>query len=83
MSAEITIREGRDIRELSGSGRGTWAGAGAAKLGLTGDVKPEDFEALSELVTDEDEDQDDESLQQEKTPERTSLIEQMRRDGTL
>jgi hypothetical protein len=83
MSAEVTIREGRDIRELFGSGRGTWAGAGAAALGLTGNVRSEDFEVLSELVTDEDEDQDDESLQQPKTPERTSLIEQMRRDGTL
>jgi hypothetical protein len=79
MSAEVTIREGRDIRELFGSGRGTWAGVGAAALGLTGDVRPEDFEVLSELVADED----DEGLRQEKTAERTSLIEQMRRDGTL
>jgi hypothetical protein len=54
MSAEFTIREGHDIRELFGSGRATWAGAGAAKLGLTGDVDPEEFEALSELVADED-----------------------------
>jgi len=29
-----------------------------AALGLTGEVRPEDFERLSELVTDEDEDQD-------------------------
>ena len=81
MSAEVTIREGRDIRELLGSGRAMWAGAAAR--GLTGDVRPKDFEALSELVTDENEDQDDERLQQPKTAERTSLIEQMRRDGTL
>ena len=58
MSAEVTIKEGRDIRELFGSGRGMWAGDGAVKLGLTGDVKPEDFEVLSELVTYEDEDED-------------------------
>ena len=54
MSTEFTIREGHDIRELFGSGRATWAGDGAAALGLTGDVDPEDFEALSELVADED-----------------------------
>lgn len=59
MSTEFTIREGHDIRELSGSGRGTWAGSGAADLGLTGDVDPADFEALSDLVAD-DEDQADE-----------------------
>jgi hypothetical protein len=84
MSAEFTIRESRDIRELFGSGRATWAGSGAAKLGLTGDVKPEDFEALSELVTHEDEDQDDEVSPYEAKPAGgLSLIEQMRRDGTL
>ena len=58
MTTEVTIREGRDIRELFESGRGTWAGKGAAALGLTGEVRPEDFERLAELVTDEDEDQD-------------------------
>ena len=59
MSTEFTIREGHDIRELSGSGRGTWAGSGAADLGLTGNVDPTDFEALSDLAAD-DEDQVDE-----------------------
>jgi len=83
MSAEFTIREGRDIRELFGSGRTTWAGSGAAALGLTGDVDPKDFERLPELVTDEDEDQDDESPHQAKTGESVSLIEQLRRDGVL
>jgi hypothetical protein len=84
MSTEFTIREGRDIRELFGSGPATWAGSGAAKLGLTGDVKPEDFEALADLVTDEDQDQDDEISPYEAKPAGgLSLIEQMRRDGTL
>jgi hypothetical protein len=83
MSAEFTIREGRDIRELFGSGRATWAGSGAAKLGLTGDVRLEDFEALADLVTDEDEDQDDEVSYDAQHARGLSLIEQMRRDGTL
>jgi hypothetical protein len=84
MSTEFTIREGRDIRELFGSGRATWAGSGVAKLGLTGDVKPEDLEALAELVPDEDEDQEDEVGSCDAKPAGgLSLIEQMRRDGTL
>jgi hypothetical protein len=83
MSAEFTIREGRDIRELFGSGRATWAGSGAADLGLTGDVDPEDFEALSELVTDEDEGQDDANPYQANSAGGISLIEQLRRDGVL
>jgi hypothetical protein len=81
MSAEFTIREGHDIRELFGSGRATWVGSGAAKLGLTGDVDPEDFEALSELLTNEDEGQD--APRETKTAEGGSLIEQLRRDGVL
>lgn len=84
MSTEFKIREGRDIRELFGSGRATWAGSGAAKLGLTGNVKPEDFEVLAKLVADEDEDQDDEVSPYDAKPAGgLSLIEQMRRDGTL
>jgi hypothetical protein len=83
MSAEFTIREGHDIRELFGSGRATWAGSGAADLGLTGDMAREDFEALSELVTDEDEDQDDVSPYGTKTVEGASVIERLRRDGLL
>jgi hypothetical protein len=83
MSDEFTIKEGRDIRELSGSGRGAWAGDGATHLGLTGDVDPKDFEALSELVTDVDEDQDDEDPPQVRAGERVSLLEQLRRDGVL
>jgi hypothetical protein len=84
MSGEFTIREGRDIRELFGSGRATWAGNGAQALGLTGDVRPEDFEALAELVTQEDQDQDDEVSHYEAgAAGGLSLIEQMRRDGTL
>jgi hypothetical protein len=31
-----------------------WAGSDAANLGLTTDVDPEHFEALSELATDKD-----------------------------
>ena len=84
MSSEFTIREGHDISELFGSGRATWAGKGAEALGLTGDVRPEDFEALAELVTGEDEDQDREvSGYGAGTGGGLSLIEQMRRDGTL
>ena len=81
MSAEVTIKEGHDIRELFGSGRATWVGDGAAKLGLTGDVNPEDFEALSELVADED--QDDVNPTEAETAGGVSLIEQLRRDGVL
>jgi hypothetical protein len=84
MSTEFTIREGRDIRELFGSGRATWAGSGAAKLGLTGDVKPENFEALAELAVGQDVDQADEVGPYEAKPAGgLSLMEQMRRDGTL
>jgi hypothetical protein len=84
MSGEFTIREGHDISELFEFGHGTWAGRGAEALGLTGDVRPEDFEALAELVTDEDQDQDDEVSPYEPKPaDGLSLIEQMRRDGTL
>ena len=59
MSAEFSIRNGQDIRELSGAGHSAWAGASAADLGLTGQVNRADFEALSDLV-DDDEDQADE-----------------------
>jgi hypothetical protein len=84
MSSEFTIREGHDIRELFESGRATWTGNGAKALGLTGDVRPEEFEALAELVTDEAEEQDDEVSRYDAEPAGgLSLIEQMRRDGTL
>jgi len=84
MSAEFTIREGRDIRELFESGHGTWAGKGAETLGLTGNVRPEDWERLSDLVTDKDQDQDGEVSPYEAKPAGGfSLIEQMRLDGTL
>ena len=83
MSAEFTIREGHDIRELFGSGRATWAGDGAAKLGLTGDVKLEDFEALSELVTDEDQGQDDVDPYEALSAEAAAAVERLRRDGLL
>ncbi len=82
MSAEFSIREGHDIRELSGADRATWAGSSAAALGLTGQVNPADFEALSDLVADDD--QADEVGSYEAQPAGgVSLIEQMRRDGTL
>jgi len=83
MSAEFTIREGHDIRELFGSGRATWAGSGAAALGLTGDVDPEDFEALSELVTDDDEGQDDVDPYGGLPAEAAAAVERLRRDGLL
>ena len=59
MSGEFSIRKSHDIRELSGADHSARAGAGAAALGLTGEVNPADFEALSDLVTN-DEDQADE-----------------------
>jgi hypothetical protein len=80
MSAEFSIREGHDIRELFEFGHATWAGNGAEALGLTGDVRPEDFEALAELVTDED---GEVSRHEAGAAGGLSLIEQMRRDGTL
>jgi hypothetical protein len=82
---EIRITEGHDIRAIAeGTARpGVWVGKGAAALGLSGDVDPADFEALSNLVTDEDEDQDDVNLDEAKTAESGSLLEQLRRDGVL
>lgn len=81
---DVRITEGYDIRAIAeGVARpGVWVGDGAA-LGLSGDVDPADFEALSELVTDGDKDQDDEDPPQAKTGERVSLLEQLRRDGVL
>jgi hypothetical protein len=82
MSTEVTIREGRDIRQLFGSGRGTRSGHGAA-LELSGDVDSKNFEALPRLVSDEDDDQGDEDPSTAKTGENVSLLEQLRRDGVL
>jgi hypothetical protein len=81
MSTEVTITEGCDIRELSGLGFGTWVGDGAAKIGLTGDVDPKDFESLSKLVGDER--QGEGAPAPVKTGESVSLLEQLRRDGVL
>jgi hypothetical protein len=84
---DVRITEGHDIRVLAeGAARPeVWVGDGAAALGLTGHVDPADFEALSELVTDEDGDQDLEDVKpsQAKTGESLSLLEQLRRDGVL
>lgn len=46
-------------------------------------MDPKDFEALAELVSDEDEAQGDEDPPPAKTGERVSLLEQLRRDGVL
>jgi hypothetical protein len=83
LSAEFTIKEGHDIRDLFPPGRATWVGKGAGALELTGDVDPADFEALSELVTYEDEDQGDVSPYEAQTAESGTLLDQMRRDGLL
>ena len=82
---DVRITEGYDIRAIAeGAARpGVWVGRGAAALGLSGDVDPKDFEALSELVSDEDEGQGDEDPPPAKTGERVSLLEQLRRDGVL
>ncbi len=82
---DVRITEGYDIRAIAeGAPRpGVWVGRGAAALGLSGNVDPKDFEALSELVSDEDEDQGDEDPPPAKTGERVSLLEQLRRDGVL
>jgi hypothetical protein len=82
---EVRISEGYDVRAIAERAvrPGLWAGNGAAALGLSGDVDPADFEALSELITDEDEDQDDVNPNEAKTAESDSLLEQMRRDGLL
>lgn len=58
-----------------------WGRRGQARA--DGDVDPKDFEALSELVSDEDEDQGDGDPPAAKTGERVSLLEQLRRDGVL
>jgi hypothetical protein len=84
---DVRITEGHDIRAIAeGAARpGVWVGDSAAALGLTGHVNPSDFQALSELVTDEDADQDLEDVKpyQAKTGESPSLLEQLRRDGVL
>jgi len=47
------------------------------------DADPKDFEALSNLVIDEVEDQGDEDSPQAKTGERVPLLEQLGYDGVL
>lgn len=85
MSTEFTIREGHDIRELSGAGRGTWAGSGPADLGLTGDVDPADFEALSELAANDEDQADDPEPMPWELPgyaaEGCAIAKRLRRDG--
>jgi hypothetical protein len=84
---DVRITEGYDLRAiLEGATRpGVWAGDGAAALGLTGEVALQDWERLSELVSDEDEDQDeaDVSPYQAKTAEGAAILERLRRDGLL
>jgi hypothetical protein len=81
---DVQITEGYDLRAvLEGAARpGVWVGHGTAALGLTGDVDPKDLKTLPELVTDEDEGQDNVSPNEAKTA-GTSLIEQLRRDSVL
>ena len=82
---DVRISEGYDIRAIAEDAArpGVWVGRGAAALELSGNVDPKDFEALAELVSDEDEDQGDEDPPPAKTGERVSLLEQLRRDGVL
>jgi hypothetical protein len=82
---DVRITEGYDIRAIAeGAARpGVWVGDGAAALGLTGDVDPEDFEALSGLVTDEDEGQDDVDPYGGLPAEAAAAVERLRRDGLL
>jgi hypothetical protein len=82
---DVRIAEGHDIRAIADGavGPGVWVGAGAAALGLNGEVNLKDWKALSDLVTDEVGDQGNMNPYQEKTTEGTSLLEQMRRDGLL
>jgi hypothetical protein len=83
---EVRITEGYDIRAIAeGAARpGVWVGEGAAALGLTGDVDPEDFEALSGLVAAEDaEDQDAVDPYGSLPAEAAAAVERLRRDGLL
>jgi hypothetical protein len=85
---EVRITEGYDIRAIAeGAARpGVWVGDGAAALGLTGDVDPEDFEALSGLVAAEDaegEDQDAVDPYGSLPAEAAAAVERLRRDGLL
>ena len=87
MSAEFTIKEGHDIQELFESGGGTWTGDGAPHPGLSGGVDPADWEALSNLVTD-DEDQAEEPAPMpwylpEYAAEGRAVVERLRRDGLV
>jgi hypothetical protein len=55
---DVEINKGYDLRPIleDAAHPGVWAGA--VELGLSGDVDPTDWDALSYLVTD-DEDQND------------------------
>ena len=84
---DVEINKGYDLRPiLEGAARpGVWAGDGAADLGLTGDVDPADWDGLSDLVTD-DEDQDDEPELMprdvsEYAAEGRAIAERLCRDG--
>ena len=57
---DVEINKGHDLRPIleDAARPGVWAGAGTVDLGLSGDVDPADWDALSDLVAD-DEDQDD------------------------
>ena len=81
----VRITEGYDIRAIAeGAARpGVWVGDGAAALGLTGDVDPEEFEALSGLAADEDEGQDDVDPYGSLPAEAAAAVERLRRDGLL
>jgi len=57
---DVEINKGYDLRPIidGATHPGVWVGSGAAHLGLAGDVEAASWDALSDLV-DDDEDQDD------------------------
>jgi hypothetical protein len=86
---DVQISRCGDLRSIvEGAVRpGVWVGDGVAHLGLTGDVDPADWDALSDLVTD-DEDQADERAPMpwetaKYSAEGRAIVERLRRDGLL
>jgi hypothetical protein len=83
MTASVNITEGHDIREILDHGaKGTWAGRGAAALGLSGEVDRDD--AIRVFGERPDTEPDPEVERPEPGhPDAITAIARLRRDGLL
>ena len=82
MSAEFTIREGHDIRELFGSGRATWAGW-CRQTGLTGEWTRRTSGPCRNWSLTRTRVKEDVKPYEAKTAEGASILERLRQDGVL